>query len=366
MCDILQQNLKNPALVPVRSSKRVDSNSSEVLDLSCKHTTQSPETTNTERLSDEMRQWMSSWKLPMNFHKKDDTTKYGNPKLSQKKKQFHTDDPLICLLNTHINDDKVHNSQIHCNETEVDQIVHTPLKKSQIDKNDTTANQTPPLFKPITFKDINSNISYRNNILPILHQPSISIGQQNLPTNSAPMTNTHHPQTTLSWETETSTMLTSIANSPRPFKAYPKDPLILSTGNQDNCEAYKTFRNNVLQQIKQTEKEGTNPKMRRTSNSSSSPMNNDDHEKNLAYYEKRRKNNLAAKRSRDARRAKEDEIAIRAAFLEQENIELKKMLQKAAEKMWEKNIQFDFGSFIEINKDTLSSDTVHSSSSLGC
>ena len=38
---------------------------------------------------------------------------------------------------------------------------------------------------------------------------------------------------------------------------------------------------------------------------------------------RRRKNNLAAKRSRDARRCKEDEIAIRAAYLEQENIQLK-------------------------------------------
>ena len=45
--------------------------------------------------------------------------------------------------------------------------------------------------------------------------------------------------------------------------------------------------------------------------------------KDQAYWERRRKNNLAAKRSRDARRAKEDEIAIRAAFLEQENIQLK-------------------------------------------
>ncbi|KAK7072067.1 hypothetical protein SK128_002119 [Halocaridina rubra] len=45
--------------------------------------------------------------------------------------------------------------------------------------------------------------------------------------------------------------------------------------------------------------------------------------KNEAYWERRRKNNEAAKRSRDARRAKEDEIAIRAAFLEQENIKLR-------------------------------------------
>ncbi len=48
-----------------------------------------------------------------------------------------------------------------------------------------------------------------------------------------------------------------------------------------------------------------------------------DDKKDSAYWERRRKNNDAAKRSRDARRAKEDEIAIRAAFLEQENLKLR-------------------------------------------
>lgn len=45
--------------------------------------------------------------------------------------------------------------------------------------------------------------------------------------------------------------------------------------------------------------------------------------KDEAYWERRRKNNEAAKRSRDARRLKETEIAMRAQFLEQENIQLK-------------------------------------------
>lgn len=45
--------------------------------------------------------------------------------------------------------------------------------------------------------------------------------------------------------------------------------------------------------------------------------------KDQAYWERRRKNNEAAKRSRDARRAKEEEIAIRGAFLEQENMKLR-------------------------------------------
>ncbi|XP_023228370.1 uncharacterized protein LOC111628756 [Centruroides sculpturatus] len=45
--------------------------------------------------------------------------------------------------------------------------------------------------------------------------------------------------------------------------------------------------------------------------------------KDEAYWERRRKNNEAAKRSRDARRAKEDEIAIKATFLQQENMKLR-------------------------------------------
>ncbi|XP_038078532.1 uncharacterized protein LOC119745925 isoform X2 [Patiria miniata] len=45
--------------------------------------------------------------------------------------------------------------------------------------------------------------------------------------------------------------------------------------------------------------------------------------KDDTYWERRRKNNEAAKRSRDARRAKEDQIAIRAALLEQENMRLR-------------------------------------------
>ncbi|XP_056143356.1 HLF transcription factor, PAR bZIP family member a [Lampris incognitus] len=41
------------------------------------------------------------------------------------------------------------------------------------------------------------------------------------------------------------------------------------------------------------------------------------------YWARRRKNNVAAKRSRDARRLKENQIAIRAGFLEKENCALR-------------------------------------------
>lgn len=42
-------------------------------------------------------------------------------------------------------------------------------------------------------------------------------------------------------------------------------------------------------------------------------------QKDTKYFERRKRNNLAAKKSRDARKAREDEIAIRASFLEKEN-----------------------------------------------
>lgn len=49
--------------------------------------------------------------------------------------------------------------------------------------------------------------------------------------------------------------------------------------------------------------------------------------KDEKYWSRRRKNNLAAKRSRDTRRMKENQIAIRANFLERENDTLKKQLE---------------------------------------
>ncbi len=52
-------------------------------------------------------------------------------------------------------------------------------------------------------------------------------------------------------------------------------------------------------------------------------------EKDMKYWEKREKNNVAARRSREARRLKENQIALRAAFLEKENGVLKKELARA-------------------------------------
>ncbi|XP_055301635.1 protein giant-like [Sitodiplosis mosellana] len=149
----------------------------------------------------------------------------------------------------------------------------------------------------------------------------------------------------------------------RPFKAYPRDPLsnpFASIPTSDSltdrmsAERFNVFRQQMLEQIHAANGGRptiTNPKMRRSSaknfndseqNSEiefshqidvpSQPVNcpSDSSEGNTkkplkdnAYFERRRKNNAAAKKSRDRRRIKEDEIAIRAAYLERENMELK-------------------------------------------
>lgn len=50
--------------------------------------------------------------------------------------------------------------------------------------------------------------------------------------------------------------------------------------------------------------------------------------KDEKYWARRRKNNMAAKRSRDARRVKENQIALRAGFLEKENMGLRQELDR--------------------------------------
>jgi leukemia factor-related protein len=66
--------------------------------------------------------------------------------------------------------------------------------------------------------------------------------------------------------------------------------------------------------------------------------------KDEKYWARRRKNNLAAKRSRDARRMKENQIALRADFLERESDQLKKQmedLKRENQKLKMKLIQYE-------------------------
>nr|AJD22583.1 giant [Megaselia abdita] len=149
----------------------------------------------------------------------------------------------------------------------------------------------------------------------------------------------------------------------RPFKAYPRDPLVIAANFTaadvliEKSDSYSEFRKRGLEQIRGA-RTISNPRMRRTnmrqdqsvdaiSNDSKSEnddkaMESSDNDSNApemsfnkpqditsngivkdsAYFERRRKNNAAAKKSRDRRRHKEDEIVLRNAYLERQNIQL--------------------------------------------
>lgn len=74
-----------------------------------------------------------------------------------------------------------------------------------------------------------------------------------------------------------------------------------------------------------------------------------DEHKDEKYWARRKKNNVAAKRSRDARRVKENQIALRANFLENENQLLKAKLEKVLK---------DY-SVIKKEKETLTSENLY-------
>ncbi len=71
---------------------------------------------------------------------------------------------------------------------------------------------------------------------------------------------------------------------------------------------------------------GTTTSIKRTKKSLDTSFSKND-PKDGKYFERRKRNNVAAKKSRDARKQREDEIAIRASFLEKENSILKAQLQ---------------------------------------
>lgn len=131
--------------------------------------------------------------------------------------------------------------------------------------------------------------------------------------------------------------------SGRPFKDFPKNPQNLPfLASADG--KYQMYRMEMLEKLHSSrggQPTTTNPKMRRvytpepkiiaangeaSVNLSDSSINSG--VMDSTYYERRQKNNAAAKRSRDRRKIKEDEIAIRAKFLENRNRELKVELEQ--------------------------------------
>lgn len=133
----------------------------------------------------------------------------------------------------------------------------------------------------------------------------------------------------------------------RPFNAYPQNPLSIAASDTES-ERYNVFRQQFLDQMRAAnggQVSYSNPNMSRKvrecePNTHLKPTpeaievaqidaSSNKDSKDEAYYERRRRNNAAAKKSRDRRRIKEDEIAIRAAYLERENFELKIELANA-------------------------------------
>lgn len=201
--------------------------------------------------------------------------------------------------------------------------------------------QSPPIIEHGDSNDVPSaNISSSSSVASSQKSPSSSI-------------TSHATQASI-------LVVTREGKLSRPFKAYPRDPLSLASAGSildgTSAEKYAVFRKRMLDQIHAANGGSVvvnNPKMRRISNKSScedTNNNNNNNEtvfrdsgddktrvsgsdKDEAYFERRRKNNAAAKKSRDRRRIKEDEIAIRAAFLERENIELKFELAAARKQL---------------------------------
>lgn len=141
---------------------------------------------------------------------------------------------------------------------------------------------------------------------------------------------------------KTQTVLESNAKqSSRPFKAYQENTFFSDFLMDEN---YSHFRDQTLDAIRQRnggQLTVSNPRMSRVRKTASEDSTNSQETdcveekegqcnggsiKDKNYYERRRKNNEAAKKSRDRRRQKEDELALRTAYLEQENMMLKVQL----------------------------------------
>jgi hypothetical protein len=115
----------------------------------------------------------------------------------------------------------------------------------------------------------------------------------------------------------------------RPFKAI---PIHLEEPSGAMGESYTQYRKRVLafleaaKRSNEIKKKAPVPKKSHSPQCSPSTEGTPSNGNDAAYLLKRKKNNAAAKRSRDLRRAKEDDLAIRVSYLERENKVLKCLL----------------------------------------
>ena len=95
----------------------------------------------------------------------------------------------------------------------------------------------------------------------------------------------------------------------------------ISSSSPGEISMSKDFSDNSSEKSgdKDEDSQGVPPKKRAHSMSEGSGSGSKDE----SYWDKRKKNNESAKRSREARRMKEEQIALRVVYLEQENLQLR-------------------------------------------
>ncbi|VDP06945.1 unnamed protein product [Soboliphyme baturini] len=120
--------------------------------------------------------------------------------------------------------------------------------------------------------------------------------------------------------------MSSLSISPRVLNASSTimgGPSLMKAAAESTVFPTTSLAMSTFHHRRRSNSDNTNSGDSETETSCKKPKCIPDDKKDIAYWERRRKNNEAAKRSRDTRRAKEEEIALRAAYLEQENLKLK-------------------------------------------
>ncbi|KAK3092681.1 hypothetical protein FSP39_005842 [Pinctada imbricata] len=220
---------------------------------------------------------------------------------------------------------------------------------------DLSAKPVLELEKPIRLPTTSSLGSDRSSPVSSIHSDgnesdnsnnSIKHGRERtrIPSSSQLMSSTEHSSTSVKSEDDVpgSSDLHSALSVSRPFKMYPMDPFSLYSmattptsplsppgtstaplGVPSVYEnpAFPSFPLTPLTSHLLQRKRRSDSRPEAADNKKTKPV--PEEKKDESYWERRRKNNEAAKRSRDARRHKEEEIAMRAAFLEQENLKLR-------------------------------------------
>lgn len=212
-----------------------------------------------------------------------------------------------------------------------------------------------------TREPIDSSPAPRSNVNPSLHSQSlISSSSLNVlssgscvrgaTNNSTSASNEHLPQIPIKAESQDAVSRMHLENSSSSFNSRLESGLYEDTGEEKISRSLSASRTACSPDVMSPGEQKLEDDIRRYSfgdddikpprelmiESPTSPSGNrkrslspSGDSKDDRYWERRRKNNMAAKRSRDARRVKENQIAMKATFYERENKILTQELGKA-------------------------------------